>query len=72
MEENPRQSWIPDSLSCIPIPKPRIPDSTGKISPDSLTRAEITFSIQEELVFARTDSYREIMRVKENYIQKMS
>ena len=58
MEENPRQSWIPDS--------------TSEISPDSLTRAEITFSVQEELVFARIDSYREIMRVKENYIQKMA
>ena len=72
MERNPRQSWIPDSLSCIPIPKPRIPDSTSKIFPDSLTRAEITFTIQEELVFARIDSYRETMKVKENYIQKMA
>ena len=58
MEENPRQSWIPDS--------------TSKISPDSLTRAEITFTVQEELVFARIDSYRETLRVKENYIQKMT
>ena len=57
MEGNPRQSWIPDS--------------TSKISPDPLTRGEITFTVQEELVFARIDSYRETMRVKENFIQKM-
>ena len=28
-------TWIPDSLCCIPDPKPRIPDSTSKNFPDS-------------------------------------
>ena len=33
--------WDPDPLSCIQIPKPRVPDSASKNFPDSLTWGDV-------------------------------